>query len=435
MALLAGMALFVMAVLSNPLLAEQPETGDTEVKLNYVTMNDMADYFTPKHKKKPLTSTLDLPNGESRGIRCNVTEQNVEVDTNLDGKPDTKISQSGKIVELTISDESGAKRKYAVMLWRDDRFVQKQWYYYTASAVSGVIEGKKFLVIDDNCNGKYNDFGEDAIIVAPSKAGWFLSSVLDFGKGLIEIAVEADGSAASYHPFIGTTGTVDALSKLSKANFKPLVFVVKNEDRSFNVIRPDSKPSIVPIGKYNIERAIIDRTIEVIGAAHPPFDILKDNTTTIEWGGPFTMLFYASPGPDYPRAVYAADPNNHLFYCEPPYIKGEKGEVYVGSKEWCEPEQVLNSADSEAPQKWFFTAEKLNFNIEILDIKTRKSMNSLKFYSAGQPAPQPSQPAPYYWLPFTWEYKQLRGNYLLRVTCPTSRAFKEAVYEEKIELK
>jgi hypothetical protein len=57
------------------------------------------------------------------------------------------------------------------------------------------------------------------------------------------------------------------------------------------------------------------------------------------------------------------------------------------------------------------------------------------FYTASQPTPGDACLSPYYWLPYTWDYKDLRGTYLLRVTCPTSKAFKEAVYEEKIELK
>ncbi|MFA4987597.1 MAG: hypothetical protein WC712_13525, partial [Candidatus Brocadiia bacterium] len=165
LALLAGMALFVMVALSNPLSAEQPATGGTTVKLSYVTMKDMADYFTPRYNRKLLVSSLDLPNGKSRGIACNVTEQYVEVDTDLDGKPDTKVAQGGRTVEVTVADESGAKRKYSVVLWHDtnvDRTLEadsKGWYYSTVSAVSGIIEGKKLFIIDDNCNGKYNDFG------------------------------------------------------------------------------------------------------------------------------------------------------------------------------------------------------------------------------------------------------------------------------------
>ncbi|MFA4986917.1 MAG: hypothetical protein WC712_10060 [Candidatus Brocadiia bacterium] len=441
LALLAGLAFFVMVALSNPLSAEQPAAGDTIVKLTYVTMKDMADYFTPKHLRRPLVSSLDLPNGKSRGITCNVTEQFVEFDTDLDGKVDTRIAQGGKTVEVMISDEAGKKRKYPIMTWRDTEVDTnlvadvKPWYYSTLSAVTGTIEGKKIFIIDDNCNGTYNDFDADAIVIASAKCGWFLTPVMELGKGLIEITVAPDGSSASYHPFTGPTGSIDVLSKFGKASFKPQVCGVRTDYHTFGVLRPDGKPSLVPVGKYSLEGAVIDRTIEVLGGAFPTFDVVQDATTKVEWGGPFTMLFMQSPGPDYPRAFYSADPGKHTFFCEPPYLKGEHGEVYVGSKDWCMPGRALESIDPEAPTKYFFVAEKATFNIEILDVKTRKAVNGQKFYTGTKEGISLLCPTYYYWLPFTWEYKDLRGTYILRVTCPTSKAFKEAVYEEKIELK
>ncbi|MFA4987830.1 MAG: hypothetical protein WC712_14715 [Candidatus Brocadiia bacterium] len=441
LALMVGTALFVIAALLKPLPAEQPAAGDTVVKLTYVTMKDMADYFTPKHLRRLLVSSLDLPNGKSRGIPCNVAEQFVEFDTDLDGKPDTRIAQGGKTVEVMISDEAGKKRKYPILLWHDlegDRLLLTgpvPWYYSTLSAVSGIIEGKRFFIIDDNCNGAYNDFGADAIVFAPAKGGWYLTPVMELGKGLIELTVEADGSSASYHPFSGPTGSVDPLSKLSKGSFKPQLFGVKIENRTFGVLRPDGKPSLVPVGKYSLEGAVIDRMIEVLRGSLPAFDIVQDATAKVEWGGPFTMLFMQSPGPDYPRAFYSAEPGKHTFYCEPPYFKGEHGEVYVGSKDWCSPDRALESSDPENATKFFCIAEKATFTIEILEPKSRKVVNPLKFYTAAQLCGAPGFPAAYFWQPFIWDYRDLRGTYLLRVTCPTSKAFKEAVYEEKIDLK
>ena len=435
-----ALPLLVFSLSLAVVLAAPAEQADMkEIKLSVVALKDIDRIFTPGHKKKQLVSNIDLPAGESRGIRCSVGPNNVLIDTNLDGEPDTKVSSSGKMVKLTIqTSENAPKRPYYVILTYSSRYRQRQWYYESATAVQGTVNGKKLLIVDDNCNGNFADYGEDGLIVAPSKSGWFLSSTIDTGKELVEIEVDPDGSTLSYRPFYGDTGTIDPFKKLKKASFKPKVFVVKQEDRSFNVIRPNGRPSSVPVGTYTIERGVIDRLTEFVGFKHPPFDVLKDNTTTVEWGGPFTFLFFESPAPNLPAAYYGVDSKNHVFYLEPPYVLGEKGEAYIGSKN-CEPEQSLRSPFSgeggRMVNKDFFIAEKMNFNIEILHRKSRKVMNKNKFYSGGQPADNPNDPAPYYWNLFSWVYGDLRGKYILRVTAPQSKYFKKAVYEKPIELK
>ncbi len=409
------------------------ENVSSEVSLSMIQLPDADKTFTPGRQKKQLIASLDLPNGEGRGIRCSVSQQGVMVDTDLDGTPDTRVVVNNKLVELAIRREEGGKKlKYWIVISFDPRFVQRQWFYETATAVTGTVDGKKIMIVDDNCNANFADFGTDGLIVAPSKAGWYLSSTVDTGKSLVEIDVDPNGTSLSYKPFFGETGTIDPFSKLTKARYAPMVFVVKQSDRSFNVIRPDGKPSIVPIGTYNIERGVLDRLTEFVGAKHPPFDVLKDNTTAVEWGGPFTFLFGEKPTPDHPMAQYGIDPNTHVFICEPPYVKGEKGEVYVGSK-LTEVERPLESPFGE--RKEFFIAEQMAFNVEIVDLKTKKACNGLKFYTGGQPPPQPEQPAPYYWLVFSYQYGDRRGKYLLRVTSPQSRNFKEAIFESPIELK
>ncbi|MFA4987721.1 MAG: hypothetical protein WC712_14165 [Candidatus Brocadiia bacterium] len=440
LALLAGMALFVLAALSNPLSAEEPAAGDTTTKLNYTTMKEINDYVLPKHVRKEVVDSLDLPNGKGRGIKCNVTQQYVEIDMDLDGKPDTKAAQSGKVVEINIANEDGTKRKFAVQLWHQPQKDASHstdptpWFYLSAAAVTGTVDGKKFLIIDDNCNGTYNDFGADSIVFAPGKAGWYLTPVIDFGKGPVEILVAPNGTSISYHPVTGPTGSIDVLSGLAKASFKPLAIGLVGESKTANALRPDGKPALLPVGKYRFDGAVIDQMITVLGGSQPMVEVTQGGTTVVKWGGPFTMLFMESPGPDYPRAYRTVNLDTHTFYCEPPYIKGQNGEVYVGTQQGCMPEKALGSSDPDCPSKFMLVPEKITFQVEILEPKSRKALNPVKFYS-GSVSWTLDGSADYKWVPYTWDYKDLRGTFLLRVTCPTSKAFKEAVYEENIELK
>ncbi|MFA4987722.1 MAG: hypothetical protein WC712_14170 [Candidatus Brocadiia bacterium] len=439
--LLTGMGLVLLASSSERLRAEQPDTGDTVVKLTYTTMKDINDYVLPKHVRKEVVDSLDLPNGKGRGIKCNVTQQYVEIDMDLDGKPDTKAAQSGKVVEINVAYDNGVKRKYAILLWHMPTVDWTRstdpmpWYYTSASAVSGVIDGKKFLIFDDNCNGTYNDFGADSIVFASGKGGWYIAQVMDFGKGPVEISVAPDGTSLSYHPVTGPTGSIDVLSGLAKASFKPLAIGLVGESKTANALRPDGKPALLPVGKFRFDGAVIDRMITVLGGSLPASEVTEGGTAVVKWGGPFTMLFMESPGPDYPRAYRTVNLDTHTFYCEPPYIKGQNGEVYVGTQQLCLPDKALASNDPDCPSKFMLIPEKITFQIEILEPESRKVLNPSRTYTAARSTLEPNSAKNYQWDPFIWAYKDLRGTYLLRVTCPTSKMFKEAVFEEKIELK
>ena len=429
---LCVVSLALLILFSLPTAAEQQE--DAVIKLKYVMLKDIENIFTPGHKKKRLISAIDLPIGEGRGVKCSVDSNSVEIDTNLDGEPDKRVSANGKIVELTIRDsEESKKRKYAVRITYDARFAEKQWFYESATGMQGNVKGKKILIIDDNCNGKFADYGEDGLIIGKSMAGWYLSSAVDVGKGLVELDIDPDGTNLNYREFIGATGVINPFRKLKKAKFKPMVFVVKQEDRSFNIIREGNKGSSVPIGRYTIERGVIGMYTEFVGGNHPPFEVLKDNTTNVEWGGPYSFLFFKQPGDKFPPAMYGVDDKMHVFVMEPPYVMGEKGEVYVGNDVRCEPERALSSPFGNK-QKHFLIAERMDLKVEILNRKTKRPVNHLRFYSGFHPNPDP-QPASYYWETFSWTYGELRGTYILRVTCPNSRFFKKAVFEAPIELK
>ena len=437
----AALIFSLFALLWVPASAEKE--GDPEIKLKYKQLKNIAKIFTPGRLKKRITSNINLPNGQGRGLACDLNNQRLIIDTNLDGKPDKRVGKNGQLVELWIQEEDEKKKKYSVYITYDASTVTKQWFYESATAVTGVLGGTKIFILDDNCNASFADFGEDGIILGSDKGGWFLSSAISVGKNLYEIDVDPKGESLSYVEYTGDLGLIDPMKKLKDADFKPKIFVVKQEDRSFNILRDSNKKVKVPTGRYTIERGIINHMTEFLGAKHPPFEVLKGNTTVVEWGGPFTMLFNEPPSKDYPPMIYGTSASHkflkgkisdpHLLYLEPPYIMGEKGEVYVGTKKWCKPEQPLKRPGGQ--QIYPYPPARISYKVEILNRKTKRSINHDKYYSGNWPEPQPGAPAPYYWVPFMFSYGDHRGKYILRVTTMATSIFKDAIYEVAIDLK
>ena len=435
------LAVFALAHIAEVRAEEEQKT----VSLRYKTMSNIDKIFTPGRKKKPLTTSIMLPNGGGMGIACEVSNIKVVVDTNLDGRPDKNVAKNGDIIELVIQKDGMEKQQYAVRITYDDRFTTKQWFYETASAVTGRVAGQTVYIIDDNCNANFADYGEDGLVIGRDDAGWYLSTAVSLGRDLVELSVDIHGEELSYTEFYGDLGEINPFRKLEQADFKPKIFVVRQSDRSFNVLRGRRKLVKVPTGSYNIERGVIDKLTEFVGGKHPPFAVRKDNTTYVEWGGPFTMLFNEAPSKDYQAALYGtsastewlkgavADP--HMFYMEPPYIIGEKGEVYVGSKRYCQPEQAIRRPTNRGQMNFFpYPPAKISYHVEIIDRKTKRSINQVKFYTGNQPAKDEQTPAKYFWTPYTFSYGDHRGKYILRIETTATQIFKDAVFEEPIKL-
>ena len=123
-------------------------------------------------------------------------------------------------------------------------------------SMTGTFNGIKFQLIDDNLNGKYNDFGEDLMQFGKEPVQPLSPWISVGGKlyGVKEVA--ASGDKVVFTEFNGETGTLQATWSGARG-VKPHVLFYKCtqgdfKDAIFNVA--DGKPKVVPYGYYQLYR-------------------------------------------------------------------------------------------------------------------------------------------------------------------------------------
>ena len=93
----------------------------------------------------------------------------------------------------------------------------------------GIIDGQKIRIIDQNNNGRYDEYGKDAMVVGQGRYASFLSKVINVRGKLYSIEVSRDGRTLTYEPYAGKSGTLDMTTKFATKG-KLLSAIVRSED-------------------------------------------------------------------------------------------------------------------------------------------------------------------------------------------------------------
>lgn len=236
----------------------------------------------------------------------------LELDTNGDGKLDAKVKGSAGFAKLRAKSAEGKTLDYAVRIKFDGGY---KWA--PSGVMSGKLLGQVVRLIDQNGNGRYDDFGQDAIAIGATSATSFLSKVVNVDGALYNIAVAADGSRIDATPYVGETGTLDLVSQyVSHGDL--LSAVVVNGDLSFNLAGARSGLR-VPTGKYELVSGFVKKAGETAwikrGRA-TPIVVEASAPASLAWGGPVFAEF------DYSRQgdTVVVSPNVAFF--------GQAGEEY-----------------------------------------------------------------------------------------------------------
>lgn len=241
------------------------------------------------------------------------------LDRNGDGECEAKVEpfepgQTGLMV-FRAPNEDGSEGQYAVRLSSDGA-----WSYSASCAMVGTLEGERIQLIDQNNNGRFDDIGEDAMIIGRGKAASFLSSIANVGGKLVHINVSADGSRILATPFEGEIGSIDLASELDcKARMRSVVLKSENGDHSFEVSQAKGAFK-VPAGKYTIysgQVALGKGRADLKTGRMQTVEITAGETTKLAWGGPVEAEFlYHRKGDEITIA-----PNEIYYY-------GRRGEQY-----------------------------------------------------------------------------------------------------------
>lgn len=257
------------------------------------------DILLPQEQFQGVAGGIRLPHagGESVAVRLEGTV--LYVDRDGDGECEAKVEplERGQtaLLVLRVPGEGGADKSYAVRLSSDGK-----WSYSASGAMVGEVEGTRLQLIDQNNNGRFDDYGEDAMIVGRGRAASFLSKVVRIGEALYTIDVQDDGTRIDYAPYEGPVGTLDLGSDHeSKARMRSVVVQSRDGAHSFELSR--SKGGVkVPAGEYSVHsgKVVLGKSQADLRTGRSQWiEVEAGATAQVAWGGPVKAEFeYARSG-------------------------------------------------------------------------------------------------------------------------------------------
>ena len=224
-------------------------------------------------------------------LAAQIEGERLRVDLDGNGDFEALVEGESGFVTLTGTSPQGNALNYSV------RLVQRKgqpWQYSCGSAMVGVIGETKIQIIDQNLNGSFADYGEDAMVVGFDGAASLLSQVVSVDGKLLSIDVAGDGSSLSYAPYDGAGGTLDMCSRFeSKAKLEAAIVVSNDRKLSFSLARAHTG-LLVPAGDYKLlsgQLVLGDAKATLRTGRAKTFTVKPDGLQSVTWGGPVSAEF------------------------------------------------------------------------------------------------------------------------------------------------
>lgn len=267
------------------------DDGAKTTKLRYKTISKW-DIQLPAEKFTPVAGMIAV----GQGFATEIDGAALVIDCNGDGKTDEKAKGVAALITLK-GGTGGLNHDYAMRMVNEGG-----WKWASSGALEGKIAGTKVEIIDQDNNGRFDDFGADAIVVGKSDSAAFLSKVVNVGGSLYEIAFSENGSELSYKPYAGAAGTIDLTSEF-KSKGKLTAVVIRNEGGEYSFELSSSKKGmLVPEGLYSIVSGKVEMGKEsclVRTGECKPIRVTADEPAVFAWGGPIRAEFaYERSGED-----------------------------------------------------------------------------------------------------------------------------------------
>ncbi len=272
------------AYVSNFAAANNEDDQVQVAKMKYTSYSKW-NILLPKETFTPVAGSIQIGDG----FKAEIDGMALAVDCNADGKVDEKAKGVGGLLTLKGKDANGTKFKYTVRLQN-----KGGWKWSSSGAHVGKVNGVQVKLIDQNNNGRFNDFGEDAMVVGKTDVASFLSRVISVKGELFEIEVPENGSKISYKPYSGKAGLLNLRAKYkAKAKLTAAIVVSENGDYSFNMASA-KKGFLVPEGLYSIAAGKITMGKEsalIKGGTAKPIRVTADEPSVFAWGAPIRAEF------------------------------------------------------------------------------------------------------------------------------------------------
>jgi hypothetical protein len=259
------------------------DEGAKTTKLRYKTISKW-NIQLPSEVFTPVNGTIPV----GQGFATEIDGTALAVDVNGDGKTDEKAKGTAGMITLK-GGTGGLVHDYSLRLVNEGG-----WKWASSGALEGKVAGAKIAIIDQNNNGRFNDFGEDAIVIGKSDSAAYLSKVVNIGGSLYELEISDDGSEIGYKPYTGKAGMLN-LVKDFESKGKLTAVVVRNENGDFSFELADAKRGmLLPEGLYSIVSGKVEMGKEsclIRSGECKPIRVTADEPAIFAWGGPIQAKF------------------------------------------------------------------------------------------------------------------------------------------------
>lgn len=245
----------------------------------------------PAERSIPVGSGIAFAHAGGPRFIAHSEGERLRVDVDGDGTLDALVEGEEGFVTLTQTAADGRVTQYSARLTRT---AGQPWHYTFGSVRTGEFRGTKLQLVDQNLNGRFDDFGEDALVVGRDVAASFLSRVVSIEGQLYELEVASDGTSCTLSPHLGESGVLDLGGAFrSQAKLHAAIVVSDDGRNSFSVARATGGLR-VPAGAYRLHSGQIvlsDAHATIKGGSRSRFEVASGAIVRPEWGGPVRAEF------------------------------------------------------------------------------------------------------------------------------------------------
>ncbi|KAF0247016.1 MAG: hypothetical protein FD180_133 [Planctomycetota bacterium] len=240
-------------------------------------------------------ASIALPTKSGSGVAVFPTDFAIGVDTFGDGKQHEKLTSDGATAQFMLTYADGFSAPYLARFFR--KIQKKTWNFERAGYWKGSVGGEAIALIDQNNDGMYDGYGNDAVAVGTTVYATPLSKVVVLGGALNELRVAPSGRRLWVRPYKGETGKIDAVTGY-KTQGKLLAAVFRSGDLAFNVVGKD-KAFALPAGRYELVGGEVGASAggqkaEMRKGTMPALEVTSGGTATAAWGMDLKITFACS---------------------------------------------------------------------------------------------------------------------------------------------
>ena len=268
--------------------------GETPAQTVALTFKPVREWnlLLPDEHFSPVGPEIAFPHLDGReGFAVELEGTALRIDRDGDGTVDVKVEPKDEQGEtsLVVFKNADGLPSYAVRLLSDGK-----WSYAPSGAMVGRLGDQPIQLIDQNNNGRFDDYGEDAMVVGRGTVASFLSKVVNIGGELLEIEVAADGTRIDAKPYEGPVGELDFASERN-AKAKIRAAVVKSRDGQYSFDLGPARGAVkVPAGRYSLQsgQVVLGKgTAELERGRFRAVEVTEGERTSVAFGGPLKAEF------------------------------------------------------------------------------------------------------------------------------------------------